>query len=264
MEDDVPETIDGNIYDYPKYYDLVFASDWRAEFDFLNLCFERFAKRPVKKLFEPACGTGRLLIKFAQSGFNVRGNDLNPKAIDFCNDRLERFGFGRSAIVGDMSDFRLKGKADAAFNTINSFRHLGTEKMAEAHLKCMANALAKGGLYLLGLHLTPTEGVGVDQESWSARRGNLMVVSNMWTKKVDLKVRREYLGMTFDVYTLTKHFRIEDSMEYRTYTAAQMCRLLKKVPEFEVVETFDFAYDIKDPVTINSTTEDVVFVLRKK
>jgi len=264
MEQNVPETIAGNIYDYPKYYDLVFASDWRAEFDFLNQCFQRFAKRDVKRLFEPACGTGRLLIKFAQAGFDVTGNDLNPKAIDFCNDRLERFEFARSAVVADMSDFKLKKKADAAFNTINSFRHLSTEKQAESHLKCMANALNKGGLYMLGLHLTPTKGEAVDQESWSARRGNLMVVSNMWTKGIDLKKRQEYLGMTFDVYTLTKHFRIEDSMSYRTYKATQMRKLLSTVPEFEVVETFDFAYDLNDPVSIDSTTEDVVFVLRKK
>ncbi len=53
------DKVQGDIYDYPVYYDLIFGSDWRAEFDFLTGCFERFAKRPVKRLFEPACGTGR-------------------------------------------------------------------------------------------------------------------------------------------------------------------------------------------------------------
>ncbi len=72
------DKVQGDIYDYPVYYDLIFGSDWRAEFDFLTGCAsERFAaKRPVKRLFEPACGTGRLLIKLAENGYEVSGNDL--------------------------------------------------------------------------------------------------------------------------------------------------------------------------------------------
>jgi hypothetical protein len=31
-----------NLYDYPRYYDLVFGSDWKAEFDFLTAAFDHF------------------------------------------------------------------------------------------------------------------------------------------------------------------------------------------------------------------------------
>ena len=258
------EIIDGQIYDYPQYYDLVFGSDWKPEFDFLRLCFDRHAKRTVRRLFEPACGTGRLLIKFAQAGFDVYGNDLNPRAVQYCNDRFQRRGFPSAAVIGDMADFRLPRKVDAAFNTINSFRHLMTEQAAESHLRSVARCLAKGGLYVLGLHLIPTDGNRVEEESWLARRGNLAVLSMMWSKRLDLRRRREYLGMTFNVYTLTNHFLIEDEMVYRTYLARQILRLLGKVPELEIVETYDFAYEIDDPITIGSETEDVVYVLRRR
>ena len=122
------ETIQGDLYDYPKYYDLVYGSDWKAEFDFLEDCFERHADGVVERLFEPACGTGRLLIKFADVGYEVAGVDLNPKAIDYCNARLDRAGYPPSTFVGDMCDFQIDQPVDAAFNTINSFRHLGTQK----------------------------------------------------------------------------------------------------------------------------------------
>jgi hypothetical protein len=112
--------------------------------------------------------------------------------------------------------------------------------------------------------VTPTKGQRVDREEWSARRGNLAVVSKLWTRAIDLKKRVERIGMTFDVYTPTKQFRIADEMEHRTYTARQMRRLLAGVPELETVETYDFVYDIHDPITIAPETEDVVFVLRKK
>jgi hypothetical protein len=91
---------------------------------------------------------------------------------------------------------------------------------------------------VLGLHLTPTEGEPIGEEEWAARRGSLAVLSSMWSESVDLKRRNEHIGMTFDVYTPTRHFRICDETDYRTYTAPQMRSLLKKVPELEVVETY--------------------------
>lgn len=258
------ETVQGHLYDYPKYYDLIFGSDWKAEFDFLEDVFEKHTERVVERLFEPACGTGRLLIKFAQAGYQVAGNDLNPKAIDYCNARLERNGYERTAVVGDMTDFTVKKKFDAAFNTINSFRHIGTEQGAVGHLKCIADSLYKGGLYVLGLHLTPTVGPPIQSESWSAQKGALCVNSHMWSIELDLKKRNEHLGMTFDIYTPKKQFRLEDRMDYRTYTSKQFTSLLKKVPELETVEVYDFSYEIDDPVKIDPTSEDVVFIFRKR
>ena len=104
---EMPEVLQANLYDFPKYYDLIFGSDWKAEFDFLRACFDEHALRRVRRVFEPACGTGRLLIKLSQAGYEVGGNDLNSKAIDYCNARLTRFGFPASAVVGDMSDLSL-------------------------------------------------------------------------------------------------------------------------------------------------------------
>jgi SAM-dependent methyltransferase len=260
----MPAVIRGDLYDFPKYYDLLFGSDWKAEFEFLQACFQRHAARRIRRVFEPACGTGRLLIKLAQAGFEVSGNDLNPKAVRYCNDRLRRHGFPASVAVGDMADFRVRRPCDAGFNMINSFRHLPTEERARAHLGCMAEATAPGGLYLLGLHLIPTRGSRCEDEFWTARRGNLSINSYMWSKGIDRRRRMERLGMRFDVYTPTRQFRIEDEMHYRTYSAAQMQRLLADVSAWELVETYDFTYDVDQPVVLGPRTEDVVYVLRKR
>src|SRR5687767_9903356 len=96
-----------NLYDYPRYYDLVFGSDWKAEFDFLLDVFDSHIRGPVCRVFEPACGTGRLLFRLAQAGYQVSGLDLNPRAVDYCNKRLTRHGYPATAEVGDMADFRL-------------------------------------------------------------------------------------------------------------------------------------------------------------
>jgi hypothetical protein len=36
------------------------------------------------------------------------------------------------------------------------------------------------------------------------------------------------------------------------------------VPEFEIAATYDFSYDMSEPIEIEPETEDVVFVLRKR
>ncbi|MEN1681781.1 MAG: methyltransferase domain-containing protein [Planctomycetota bacterium] len=258
------ETLEGHLYDYPSYYDLVFGSDWKAEFDFLQACFDTHAKGKVQRLFEPACGTGRLMFRLGKAGYEVAGNDLNAKAVAYCNQRLRRHGLPETAVVGDMADFRLPRKVDAAFNTINSFRHLATAAQAEAHLACVAAAVRKGGLYVLGLHLTPTDGAPTaDEESWAARRGHLSVLSRMWSVQLDRRRRKETVGMSFDVYTPTRTFRLVDQTDFRTYTARQMADLIDSSGAFEVAQTYDFAYELNQPVEIDASTEDVVYVLRR-
>ena len=257
------ETTRGNLYDYPKYYDIVFGSDWKAEFDFLQDCFQTHARRPVRRLFEPACGTGRLMVKLAAAGYSVGGNDLNDKAVDYCNARLERHGFPPTAVVGDMSDYRLSRKVDAAFNMINSFRHLPSEQAAQSHLECVADSLVRGGLYVLGLHLTPVGEQHSDEESWSARRGHLAVISRLWSAGINRRSRVEKVRMTFDIHTPSRSFRLANQMDFRTYTARQMNGLIAKAGQVQVAETYDFAYDIDNPVSVGPETEDVVYVLRK-
>ena len=254
----------GNLYDYPRYYDLVFGSDWKPEFDFLRQVFAKFAGGRVHRVFEPACGTGRLLFRLGQAGYVVSGLDLNPRAVEYCNRRLARHGLPPAALVGDMSAFRLPRKVDAAFNMINSFRHLLSEHEALGHLRCVAAALRRGGLYILGLHLTPTQGTPLEEESWSARRGHLGINTLLKTFDLDLSNRTERCLMRMDIYTPTRSFRIVDELVFRTYTRTELERLLRGVPELELLAVFDFTYQIEEPIEILASTQDVVLILRRR
>jgi SAM-dependent methyltransferase len=258
------EVISESIYDHPKYYDLVFGSDCAAELKFIQQINKTFMGGKAKRLFEPACGTCRLIHALAKKGFDVEGIDLNEKAVDFGNQRFARHGFEPSAWVADMSDFKAKKKYDLAFNTINSFRHLATANKAEAHLSCMAESAKKNAIYLIGLHLNPTKGDTVDEESWSARRGHLSVLTQMWTESRDSKKRMDHFGIRFDIYTPTRQFRITDVLAMRSYTHQQFLRMVEHEGSWDIEATFDFSYNINKPIEIDSRTEDVVFVLRKK
>lgn len=258
------EIVNESIYDHPKYYDLVFGSDCAAEIAFILGCGEQYASGDFERMFEPACGTGRLLFWLAKRGYDVAGLDLNPNAVEFCNARFRRHGFEESAFVADMSDFQVKQKYDIAFNTINSFRHLPSESAARKHLQCVAQCVRPGGLYLLGVHLTPTEVAPSDTESWSARRGHLSINTHMWFKHRDTKKRVERFGIRFDVHSPSRSFRINDELILRSYTRGQMNKLIRSCESWDVVETYSFGYDLDDPIEVDGSTEDVVYVLRRK
>ena len=268
-DDESIKIVEGSIYDHPKYYDLVFGADVAAESKFIAAAFDRYAKCRRKaigdrRLFEPACGTGRLLWRLHQAGESVRGLDLNASAVEFCNDRFLRRGLDPVAFVADMSDFHLRPPSELSFNTINSFRHLLSAESAAGHLRSMANATTKGGLYLLGVHLTPTQVDGSDGESWSARRGHLAVNTHMWCLDRNRRTRIERFAIDFDVHTPKGSFRIRDVLVLRSYTCDQMQSLIDDVPQWELVATHDFAYHIDEIADVDATTEDVVYVLRKR
>lgn len=258
------QVLNESIYDHPKFYDLVFGADCAAETKFILGCAEEFLNRPAKRFFEPACGTGRLLYSLARRGHDVDGLDLNEKSVAFCNDRFARHKMPYRAFVADMSDFRSKRKSDVAFNTINSFRHLSSEAAARGHFLAMANAVRVGGLYLLGVHLTPTDAAPSDGESWSARRGHLSVNTHMWTNSRDPKKRVERYGIRFDIHRPSGSVRIEDELVLRSYTQRQMASLIGRSGLWETVATYDFGYDLADPITVDATSEDVVYVLRRR
>ncbi len=258
------ETRSESIYDHPKYYDLVFGADCAAEIKFILGCAQKYCSGTPKSMFEPACGTGRLLYSLAKKGYGVSGLDLNPKAVDYCNARFQRHEMKHRVFVADMADFSTKKRFDIAFNTINSFRHLSSEKAAQGHLSCLAHAMRPGGLYLLGVHLTPTEAPPSETESWSARRGHLAINTHMWTNSRNPKTRVERFGIRFDIHSPTKSLRIEDELVLRSYTKKQMDAFIASAKDWQAIATYDFGYDLKNPIEVDATTEDVVYVLQRK
>ena len=263
------EILRESIYDHPKYYDVVFGADCAAEVRFLLACGETFLERPPERIFEPACGTGRLLFTLAKRGYAVAGIDLNTKSVDYCNARFRRHGFREPARVADMCEFAaedlaLDGPADLALNAINSFRHIGSERAARAHLECLGRVVRPGGLYVLGLHLTPIAAAPSETESWSARRGHLAISTHMWTIERRANKRLERFGIRFDVRTPTRSLRIVDELVLRSYTPAQMNRLIRSSGCWQTVATYDFSYDLHEPIQVDAATEDVVYVLQRR
>lgn len=265
------QTVHASVYDYPVLYDAIFNSDWSREFKFLQFALRRFGgieQAAQARLFEPACGTGRLMYQFAKLGTEISGCDLNPLAVQYCNARLRRHGLKETAFVADMCDV---GRAnapdesfDAAFNLVSSFRHLETENQARAHLKDAARILKPGGLYILGIHLTPERGAPVcDVEKDTVYKWKLRVQSLLKVLNTNRKNRVETISFEFIADSPKEKIHVIDVFPFRIYTRAHFARLIKETGWFKIRETYDFNYDFSHPVPVDDESEDVVYILQK-
>ena len=254
---------DASWYDYPEYYDAGFNTELWREADFFEKAFAKYVPFPVKRVFEPGCGSGRLIIEMAKRGYDMTGLDLSDAMLGFCRDELKEKGLKARLIRGDMTDFRLTKPVDAAFNPINTFRHLLTEDAARQHLQCVTDALKPGGIYILGLHLCPRGCDYYGTERWQVKYGDAKIYYALTVVDSDLKTRVERLRLTMTVKKPDEQFKLIDHLELRLYNAKQLKELIASVPELSIREVFDFWYDIEEPQKLNTTICDTVLVLQK-
>ena len=245
---------------------MVFRDETATEVEFFELAFERFARCPVHRVFEPGCGSGRLVAAMAARGYDVTGLDLSEPMLRYLDRRLKRRGLTGKLVCGDMTEMRFPRKFDSVFCTFNTFRHLMTERDAVAHLNSVADHLRKGGLYILGFHCIPMDAEEACIERWKASHGGTRVNVTLKVLEFDRKTRQELVRVSIKAEKRSgKVERIRSEFPLRLYTPSQAKRLLKKVEDrFELVEVYDFNYDIDDPREFDEDLADALFVLRRR
>jgi len=251
-------------YSHPQYYDLAFRSETGLEAGFIEAACRKYCPFRARRLFEPACGTGRLITELAARGYRMTGLDLSTEALGYLRRRLKRRGLRATLLHADMADFRLARPLDAAFCTFDSFRHLMTERDAQSHLECVARGLRPKGIYILGLHLLPPDASEECTERWAERHGRTRVAVTLRVLATDRRRRRETLRISVLVRSAGRMLRLRDEFDLRMYTAAQMRRLLNRVSSLELCDVYDFWYEIGEPQKLDDRMSDTVFILQKR
>ena len=252
-----------NCYDYPQYYDIALQAYTRLEADFIEAACRKYCRFVARRFLEPACGTGRLVTELAARGYQVTGFDRSQPVLGYLRRRLARRRLHAKTFEADMSDFCLGRSVDAAYCTINTFRHLLTEQAARSHLKCIAGSLRPGGIYILGLHLLSLGINKQDTERWTQRRGDTKVTVTLRVLRTDLRHRVERLQVHMLVLRRSEELHLRYEFEFRTYTVRQFRRLLGSVSSLELCDVYDFRYDIRQPFAQNDERAYQVLVLRR-
>jgi len=251
-------------YHYPVYWDIAFRDETKAECKFVSAVSEKYLSGKAHRVLDIGCGGGRLTVGLAARGYEVTAYDLNEDCIGYVRKRLRRRRLNAEVVKADMREFVASPKCDIAINTVSTFRHLLNDRDALSHLKCTANSVRRGGIYILGLHLLPPDADLEDEEHWIARHSNTSVDVTMKVLDASRKSRLETLRFTLDVQSANNHFVIESDFRMRIYTATQLKSLLAKSDDWELVDVFDYWYDIEQSLELNDELGDTVCVLKRK
>ena len=161
-----------------------------------------------------------------------------------------------------MESFRYAKPFDLAHCLISTFKYLLDEKNARSHLKCVARSLKRGGIYILGFHLSDYDTTSRSRERWVIEKEGTKVVCNIQSWPPDR--RREKVRSRLVIEDGGEELRSETNWWFRAYDAAQVKRLFRSVPAFELVAVHDFTYDLEYEMELDDSQLDCVFVLRKK
>jgi SAM-dependent methyltransferase len=251
-------------YDYPQYYDIALQAYTTVEADFIEAACRKYCPFDARRLLEPGCGSGRLVTRFASRSYEVACFDLSQPALSYLRRRLTRRGLYAETFQADMCDFRVHRRVDAAYCTGDTFRHLLTEPDARNHLECIAESLRSGGIYVLGLHLLPSDVNNGNTERWTEQRGKTKVTVTLRVLHIDLRHRLENVRVCLFVRRRSNELRLRHEFHSRTYTAKQLRRLLDSVPSLELCDAYDFRHDIEQPFALDDQDVYSLLVLRRR
>lgn len=254
-------------YETPKYYDAIFDVDSDVEASFLEAAFEKHASRSARgrrRVLEPACGSGRLLVEMAKRGWKVHGFDLEPAMVEYSRARLAAEGLSGSLGAGNMADFKVRGTFDLAHCFVSTFKYLLDEGDARGHLQSVARALRPGGIYALGFHLSWYDYRQKTNERWVTEKDGARVECTISAWPADRGTRREKVQAKMKVFEDGQEKRAKTTWSFRSYDARQVRSLLRSVPELEHVATYDFHYEIEEPQRFSDDQCDTLLILRKR
>lgn len=214
--------MDCSLYNAPRYYDIAFGWDPAGEARILEDLFARYAGGEVRRLLEPACGSGRLLRVFAERGYRVLGYDANPAMAAYA---AERSGGGAHPDLevrrAGMTDFAADRVFDAAYNVINSLGYLTADAEIVEHFRRTAAALRPGGVYVVQASCAYRE-LPDEPGIWNAARDGVRVRTCWGVVEQDRARRLSRERCRLEIDDNGRNLVIEERHELRLWLSAEL------------------------------------------
>lgn len=130
------------IYADALTYDFIHTGTRGRDFDF----YKSLAVQG-ESILEIACGTGRLTIPLAESGFKMTGLDISQSMLDEAQVKAKRAKAEIKWVHADCRNFSLMQKFPLIFMGCNSLQHLHKSDQVTEFFKTIKNHLQPGGIF---------------------------------------------------------------------------------------------------------------------
>ena len=115
--------------------------------------YRQYARKTGGEVLEMACGTGRVSIPLAESGFEVYGIDLSHPMLSILKRKMQELPPATANRLhieqADMADFDLGRKFDLIVIPFRAFQALTTDDRVRSCLLAVKRHLRDGGLFIL-------------------------------------------------------------------------------------------------------------------
>lgn len=247
-------------------------SAWPYDLDNRDLLTEdipfylEYAQCQGGEILELSCGTGRVALRLAESGFSVTGLDLSEQMLEVFSHKLAKNPEVSDRITlvrSNMAHFELHKKFDMIIAPFRAFQVLTEDDDISRALACVHQHLTDKGIFIVNV-FNPYPimdeswcyGVTVQWERLDEKTGNY-VVKKHWGDRIDTKKQVIYPHFAFEItYPDGRKESITDDLQLKYYDRVQLKTVVEKAG-LETIEEYSW-YD-KTP----AEGREIIFVCRR-
>lgn len=189
---------------------------------------------PPSRIFETACGTGRITLPLAQSGYKLIALDISEEMLQRAQDKIKRAGTTVDFVFGDMKSFILPKPVDAVICACDGINYLVRDIDAIRFFESCNRNLVAGGVLLFDMgsynKLTKVLGNNVFYDDRDD-------VTCLWQNRVSKDLL--HIGVTLFIREGNLYRRMDEEHIQRAYEIKKITQIMRQ-SGFGSIQSFKF------------------------